>query len=108
MVTRTFLLSILAVLIAGAFGRLGAAAEALGAPPIRPAARRLRSMALGFLMASSGLLLAAALAETIAGARSLSETLGWGGIGCLLLCVPCSLHYASVNKKRTENEWDLA
>src|SRR5690348_7714266 len=108
MVMRTLLLSILAVLIAGAFGRLGAAAEALGAHPISPAARRLRSIALCFLMASSGLLLAAALADTVAGARSLSEVLGWGGIGGLLMCVPCSLLYASVNKKRTENEWDLA
>src|SRR6185312_16092503 len=96
---RTFLLSILAVLIAGAFGRLGAGAEALRASPISPAARRLRTIARGFLMASAGLLLAAALAETVAGARSLSELLGWGGIGCLLMCVPCSLHYASVNKK---------
>jgi hypothetical protein len=108
MLIRTFLRSIVTVWIAWTFGRLSAAAEALGEPPISPTARRLRSMALGFLMACAGLLLSAALAETVAGARSHSEVLGWGGIGCLLVYVACGLHYASVNKKRTGNEWDLA
>jgi hypothetical protein len=107
MVMGSFLLLILAVLITGASKPLIAAAEALGVPLISPAARHYRSVALCLFMASSGLLLAAALADTVAGARSLSEVLGWSGIGCLLMCVFCGNRYASANKKHTDQEWDL-
>jgi hypothetical protein len=108
MVMGSFLLSILTDLATGASKRRIAAAEAFGAPPISPAARRLRSVALWLFMASSGLLLAAVLADTVAGARSLSEVFGWSGIGCLQVCVFCGIRYASVNKKRMDHECDLA
>ncbi len=58
-------------------------------------------------MVSSGLLLAAALADTVAGGRSLSEVLGWSGIGCLLMCVLCGSRYAAVNEKPTDYGCDL-
>jgi hypothetical protein len=108
MVMGSFLLSILADLITGASKQRIAAAEALGAPPVSPAARGYRSVALWLFLASSVLLLGAALADTIAGARSLSEVFGWSGIGCLQVCVFCGIRYASVNKKRADNRWEIA
>ncbi len=68
MVMGSFLISILADMITGASKQWIAAAEALGAPPVSPSARRFRSVALCLFMASSGLLLAAAVADTVAGA----------------------------------------
>ena len=106
MLTGSFLISLLAIVVTSK--QLIAAAEALGTPPSNRTARRYRSIALCLFMVSSGLLIAAALADAIAGARSLSEILGWSGIGCLLACVCCRTRYASVNEKPMDNTWDLA
>lgn len=103
-----FLLSMLADLLTGASKQRLAAAEAFEAPPISPAARRYRIAALCLFMAASVLLLAAALVDTIAGSRSLSEVFGWSGIGCFQVCVFCGIRYAVVNKQPNHDEWDLA
>lgn len=104
----SILLSILADLITGASKQRLAAAEAFEAPPINPAARRYRIVALCLFATSSVLLLTAALVDTVAGARSLSEVFGWSGIGCLQVCVLCGIRYAAVNKKSKSDEWDPA
>ncbi len=104
----SFLLSLLADLITGASKQRLAAAEAFEAPPISPAARRYRIAALCLFMASSALLLTAALVDTVVGSRSLSEVFGWSGIGCLQGCSFCGIRYMAVNKKPSHDEWDLA
>jgi hypothetical protein len=104
----SFLLSMLADLITGASKQRLAAAEAFEAPPISPAARRYRIAALCLFMAASALLLTAALVDTMAGSRSLSEVFGWSGIGCFQVSVFCGIRYAVVNKKPNHDEWDLA
>ena len=95
----SFFLSMLTDWLTGASEQRLAAAEAFGAPPINPAAQRYRSVALCLFPASSALLLAAALADTVAGARRVSEVFGWSGIAGLQGCVVCGLRYAVVNQK---------
>jgi hypothetical protein len=101
-------LSMLVDLITGAGKQRLAAAESFEAPPISPEARRYRVVALCLFVASSALLLATALVDTGAGARSLSEVFGWSGIGCLQMCVLCGVRYAAVNKQPRYDERDLA
>jgi hypothetical protein len=103
----SFLFPMLADLITGASKKRLAAAEAFESPPISPAARRYRIVALCFFMLASALLLIAALVDTIAGSRSLSEVFGWSGIGCIQICVLCGIRYAAVNKKPKYDAWDL-
>jgi hypothetical protein len=105
---ESFLLSILTDLINGASKQRIAAAEAFEAPPISSVARRYRFVALCLFMIASALLLTAALVDTLAKWRSLSEAFGWSGIGCFQVCVVCGIRYAAVNKKPKYDDWDLA
>jgi hypothetical protein len=102
------LISILVDQIAGASRVRLTAVGAFESPPISPAPRRYRIAALCLLLASSGSLAIAALVDTIAGARSLSDVFGWSGIVGLEACVLCGLRYAAVNEKpKKSDDWDL-
>lgn len=107
---EVFFLSMLAVMITGVSGQLLSVVEAFGAPPVSQRAVRYRSVALCLFMASSGLLLTAALSDTFVGDRFRSEVFGWGGIGCFVMCVLCGIRYAVMNNKckTIDQEWDMA
>lgn len=77
--------------------RMYAAAEAFDTPPLTRVARRYGALALCFLMAAAALLLTAALVDTFANARLLSERFGGAGIACLNLSVYCGLRYKAAN-----------
>jgi hypothetical protein len=100
----SFLFSIFVDLITGTSKQRLAAAEAFGAAPINPAARRYRLVALSLFLASAVLLLAAAVSDSVAGVRQLSEVFGWSGIACLQLCVFCGIRYAIVNGRPKDDE----
>lgn len=78
------------------------AAEAFETPPLSKTARRYAAMAFCSLLAAAGLLLTAALVDTIPGARPLCEALGWAGLLCLILCVYCGLRYKDANRSTIE------
>jgi hypothetical protein len=80
--------------------RMYEAAEAFETPPRTRAACRYGALALCLLMAAAALLLTAALVDTFANARLLSERFGWAGIACLILCVYCGLRYKAANLPR--------
>jgi hypothetical protein len=92
------------VVVGGVCGTLAVLLDArmlsakLEAPPANRAAKRYRVIAFCSFMAFSALLLTAALVETLARARPVSETLGWSGIACLQVCAFCAIRYAAVNR----------
>jgi hypothetical protein len=104
----SFLLSVLSGLITGSGKRWISAAEAFEAPPANPAAQRYRAVAFYCFMAFSALLLTAALVDTLAKARPVSEVFGWSGIACFQVCVFCGIRYAIVNKAYEDDDWGRA
>jgi len=100
LVTNTmgsFLFSTLFDLITGSAKQRLDAAEAFEAPPANPVAQRYRTIAFCFFMATSALLLSAALVDWFFNMRLVGEILGWSGIVCLHVCVICGIRYAVVN-----------
>ena len=79
--------------------RLPQAAEAFETPPLTPTARRFRAIAFCLFMVAAALLLTAALVDTVANAREMSEKFGFSGIACLNLCIHCSLRYKAANER---------
>ena len=79
--------------------RLPQAAEAFDTPPLTPTARKFRAIAFCLFMVAAALLLTAALVDTLANARDLSEKFGFSGIVCLNLCIHCSLRYKAANDR---------
>jgi hypothetical protein len=79
------------------------AAEAFDKPAINNRVWRIRATAFCLFMISAPLFLAAALVDSFANDRALSETLGWLGIGCLELCVIFGGYYALVNKRAADD-----
>jgi hypothetical protein len=77
--------------------RMIEAAEGFETPPLSRAARRYAVIALCSLLAAVALLVTAALVDTFAEARPLSEKFGWAGVVCLILCVYCGLRYKAAN-----------
>jgi hypothetical protein len=75
------------------------AAEAFEVPPLNKVARRYAMIALCFLLACAAFLLAAALIDTLAKMRPLSEKVGFAGILCLILCVHSGLCYKDANSQ---------
>lgn len=73
------------------------AAEAFETPPRNQTARRYAVATVCFLLASSVLLLAAALIDTLAKARPLSEAVGSAGLLCLIICVHSGLCFKDAN-----------
>jgi len=104
----SFLLTVLSHLFTGSAKRWIAAAEAFEAPPTNPAAQRYRVIAFCFFMAFAALVLIAALVDTLAKARSVSEVFGWSGIACFQVCVFCGVRYAIVNTAHEDDEWNRA
>lgn len=82
--------------------RMIEAAEAFETPPSSRAARRYGVTAICYLVATATLLLTAALVDTLAKARPLSEIFGWTGIVCLNLCVYCGLRYKAATDVRVK------
>lgn len=80
--------------------RMIEAAEAFETPPLNRAARRHAIIAVCFLMTGAALLLAAALIETLAKNRPLSEAVGLPGILCLILGVHSGLSYKDANNSQ--------
>jgi len=76
------------------------AAEAFETPPLNRAARRHAIIAVCSLLTGAALLLAAALIETLAKNRPLSETVGFPGILFLILCVHSGLCYKDANNSQ--------
>ena len=74
------------------------AAEAFENPPLSRAARRYAVITLCCLLAGAALLVTAALIDTFANVRPLSEKFGWAGIVCMILCVYCGLRYKDANR----------
>ncbi|MBN2023461.1 MAG: hypothetical protein JW809_11795 [Pirellulales bacterium] len=93
-----FLLTMLADLFTGMTERRLDAAEAFGAPPVNPTARRYARAALALILAAAALFLIAALVHVLIGPGILGEAIGWSGVVCLELCVLCGLRYAAVNR----------
>lgn len=77
--------------------RMVEAAEAFETPPLNRAARRQVIIAVCSLVTGAALLLAAALFETLATTRPLSEAVGLPGILCLILCVHSGRPYKGAN-----------
>ncbi|MGH7137089.1 MAG: hypothetical protein ACREHD_15215 [Pirellulales bacterium] len=81
-----------------AFGiRMIEAAEAFETPPRNPVARRQGWIAGCSLLTGAALLLAAALIDTLANARPLSEKIGFSGLLCLIVTVHSGLCYKDSN-----------
>ena len=80
--------------------RMVEAAEAFEVPPLNPSARRHAIIAVCSLLTGAALLLAAAMIETLATNRSLSEAVGLPGILCLILCVHSGLCYKDANNSQ--------
>ena len=89
--------------------RMIEAAEAYETPPSSRAARRYAAVSVCSLLAGSALLLTAALVDTLAGNRPLSEIIGAVGIACFIICVYSGLRYKDVNGRVLEEalaeEW---
>lgn len=79
--------------------RFPQAAEAFETPPLTTTARRFRAIAFCLFMLAAALLLTAALVDTVANDRELSEKFGSCGIACLNLCIYCSLRYKAANER---------
>ncbi len=79
--------------------RLPQAAEAFDTTPLTPTARRFRAIAFCLFMLAAALLLTAALVDSVANGRDLSEKFGSSGIACLNLCIYCSLRYKAANDR---------
>lgn len=77
--------------------RMVQAAEAFETPPLNQTARRHAVAAVCSLLASSVLLLAAALIDTLAKARPISEAVGFAGLLCLVICVHSGLCFKDAN-----------
>lgn len=82
--------------------RLIEAAEAFEDPPLNRAARRYAVMSVCLLVATAALLLTAALVDTLANARPMSEAIGWTGIVCMNLCIYSGLRYRAANRRCSE------
>jgi len=93
----SFILAILADVFSGSAKQRLEAAEAFETPPQNPTARRWATLTLILFLATSTILLAAALTDWL-GNRPLSEVFGWTGIVCFQTCVICGVRYASINK----------
>jgi hypothetical protein len=83
--------------------RMVQAAEAFETPPLNRSARRHALIATCSLLAGAALLLTAALIDTLAKARPLSEKVGFAGIVCLILCVHSGLCYKDANSRPPQN-----
>jgi hypothetical protein len=92
------------VVVGAVCGTLGVLLDArtlsakIEAPPANRATKRYQVIAFCSFMAFSALLLTAALVETLAQARPVSEVLGWSGIACLQVCAFCVIRYPVVNR----------
>lgn len=80
--------------------RMIEAAEAFETPPLNRESRRHAMIAGCALMCGTALLLTAALIDTVAKDRPLSETVGFAGIFCLNLCVHSGLCYKDANNSQ--------
>jgi hypothetical protein len=94
------MLKFLQLLSPSTFGiRMIEAAEAFETLPLSRSARRHAVIALCCLLAGATLLVTAALVDTFANIRPLSEACGWAGIACLVLCVCSGLRYKAANRR---------
>jgi hypothetical protein len=94
------ILRFLQLLSPSSFGiRMIEVAEAFETPPSSNAARRYAAVAFCCLLAGASLLVTAALVDAFANARPLSESFGWAGIACLVVCVCSGLGYKDANRR---------
>ena len=80
------------------------AAASFDAVPVNASAVFYRKVAFCFFLMAAFLLLAAALVDTLAGARAASEAIGWSAIACAQVCVFSGLRYRAVNTRPVDDD----